>query len=64
MYQAFSVYQRKNTSSSTSFSATHPHPTRMKKQKKTFYNILQTLCDKPKEKDMTILMGDLNAKIG
>ncbi|KAK2164497.1 hypothetical protein NP493_1413g00067 [Ridgeia piscesae] len=25
---------------------------------------MQTLCDKLKEKDMTILMGDLNAKIG
>ena len=29
-----------------------------------FYNKLQTLCDKLKEKDMAILMGDLNAKIG
>ena len=29
-----------------------------------FYNKLQTLCDKLKEKDMTIFMGDLNAKIG
>ena len=29
-----------------------------------FYNKLQTLCDKLKEKDMTILIGDLNAKIG
>ena len=28
------------------------------------YNKLQTLCDKLKENDMTILMGDLNAKIG
>ena len=32
--------------------------------KDDFYNKLQTLCDKLKEKDMTILMGDLNAKIG
>ena len=32
--------------------------------KENFYNKLQTLCDKLKEKDMTILMGDLNAKIG
>ena len=32
--------------------------------KEVFYNKLQTLCDKLKEKDMTILMGDLNAKIG
>ena len=31
--------------------------------KEDFYNKLQTLCDKLKEKDMTILMGDLNAKI-
>ena len=31
--------------------------------KEDFYNKLQTLCDKLK-KDMTILMGDLNAKIG
>ena len=31
--------------------------------KENFYNKLQTLCDKLKEKDMTILMGDLNAKI-
>ena len=30
----------------------------------TIYNKLQTLCDKLKEKDMTILMRDLNAKIG
>ena len=32
--------------------------------KEDFYNKLQTLCNKLKEKDMTILMGDLNAKIG
>ena len=32
--------------------------------KEDFYNKLKTLCDKLKEKDMTILMGDLNAKIG
>ena len=32
--------------------------------KEDFYNKLQTLCDKLKEKDMTILMGDLNANIG
>ena len=32
--------------------------------KEVFYNKLQTLCDKLKEKDMTILMGELNAKIG
>ncbi|KAK2140552.1 hypothetical protein NP493_5722g00002 [Ridgeia piscesae] len=32
--------------------------------KEDFYNKLQTLCDKLKEKDMTILMGNLNAKIG
>jgi len=31
--------------------------------KEDFYNNLQTLCDKL-QKDMTILMGDLNAKIG
>ncbi|KAK2176469.1 hypothetical protein NP493_662g01129 [Ridgeia piscesae] len=55
--------QRKKTSSSTSFSAMHPQTTRMRKQE-DFYNKLQTLCDKLKVKDMTILMGDLNAKIG
>ena len=32
--------------------------------KKDFYNKLQTLCNKLKEKDTTILMGDLKAKIG
>ena len=32
--------------------------------KEDFYNKLQTLCDKLKEKDITILMGHLNAKIG
>ena len=32
--------------------------------KEDFYNKLQTFCDKLKEKAMTILMGDLNAKIG
>ena len=32
--------------------------------KEDFYNKRQTLCDKLKEKDMTILMGDLNAKSG
>ena len=32
--------------------------------KEVFYNKLQTLCDKLKEKDMTILLGDLNTKIG
>ena len=32
--------------------------------KRDFYNKLQTLGDKLKEKDMTILMGDLDAKIG
>ena len=32
--------------------------------KEDFYNKLQTLCDKRREKDMTILMGDLNGKIG
>ena len=56
--------QRKKTSSSTSFSAKHPQTTRMKKQKKNFYNKVLTLCDKLKEKDMTILMGELNVKIG
>ncbi|KAK2175201.1 hypothetical protein NP493_743g00029 [Ridgeia piscesae] len=42
-------------------------PTNDKDQetKEYFYNKLQTLCDKLKEeKDMTILMGDFNAKIG
>ena len=29
-----------------------------------FYNKLQTLCDQLKEKDMSILTGDLTAKIG
>ena len=29
-----------------------------------FYNKLQTVLDKMKEKDVTILMGDFNAKIG
>ena len=39
--------------------------TRTKKQKRTFtYNKLQTLCDKLKEKDMTLLIGDMNANIG
>ena len=32
--------------------------------KEDFYKKLQTLCGTLKEKDMTILMGDLNAKIG
>ena len=32
--------------------------------KEDFFNKLQTLCDKLKENDMTVLMGDLNAKIG
>ena len=32
--------------------------------KEDFYNTLHTLCDILKEKDMTILMGDLKAKIG
>ena len=32
--------------------------------KEDFYNKLQTLCDKLKEKDMTILMEGLNTKIG
>ncbi|KAK2172878.1 hypothetical protein NP493_923g01021 [Ridgeia piscesae] len=41
----------------------HPQTTRMK-TKKDFYKKLQTLCDKLKEKDTTILMGDMNAKIG
>ncbi len=31
---------------------------------KDFYNELQTVLDKMKEKDVTILMGDFNAKIG
>ena len=31
--------------------------------KEDFYNKLQTLCDKRKEKDMSILMGDLHSKI-
>ena len=35
-----------------------------KETKEDLYNKLQTLCDKLKEKDMTILMRDLNAKIG
>ena len=41
-------------------------PTNDKDEETTedFYNKLQTLCDKLKEKDMTILIGDLNAKIG
>ena len=29
-----------------------------------FYHKLQTVLDKMKEKDVTILMGDFNAKIG
>ena len=32
--------------------------------KEDFYNKLQTLCDKLKENDMTVFMGDFNAKIG
>ena len=32
--------------------------------KEDFYNRLQNILDKMKEKDVTILMGDLNAKIG
>ena len=32
--------------------------------KEIFYSRLQTVLDKMKEKDMTILMGDFNAKIG
>ena len=32
--------------------------------KEDFYNKLQTVLDKMKEKDVTILMGDVNAKIG
>ena len=32
--------------------------------KDQFYNRLQGILDKLKEKDMTILMGDLIAKIG
>ena len=32
--------------------------------KEDFYNKLQTVLDKMKEKDITILMGDFNAKIG
>ena len=32
--------------------------------KEDFYNKLQTVLDKMKEKDVTILMGDFNAKIG
>ena len=32
--------------------------------KEDLYNKLQTMCDKLKENDMTIIMGDLNAKIG
>ena len=31
--------------------------------KEDFYNKLQTVLDKMKEKDVTILMGDFNAKI-
>ena len=52
--------QRKKTTSSTSFSATHPQTTSMKKQTRTF----TTNCDIVKEKDITILMGDLSANIG
>ena len=32
--------------------------------KEDFYNKLQTVLDEMKEKDVTILMGDFNAKIG
>ena len=32
--------------------------------KEDFYNKLQTVLDKMKEKDVTILMGDFNANIG
>ena len=32
--------------------------------KEDFYNKLQTVLDKMKEKDVTTLMGDFNAKIG
>ena len=35
-----------------------------KEKKEDFYNKLQTVLDKMKEKDVTILMGDFNAKIG
>ena len=41
-----------------------PTNDKVEETKEDFYNKLQTLCDKLKEKDMTILMGDLNAKIG
>ena len=34
------------------------------KTKEVFYNRPQTVLDKMKEKDRTILMGDFNAKIG
>ena len=39
-------------------------PTNDKDEEEYFYNKLQTLCDNLKEKDMTLFMGDLNAKIG
>ena len=41
-------------------------PTNFKDEevKDQFYNRLQSILDKLKEKDMTILMGDLIAKIG
>ena len=32
--------------------------------KEDFYNKLQTVLDKMKEKDVTIFMGDFNATIG
>ena len=32
--------------------------------KEHFYNNLQTWCENLNEKDMTVLMGDLKAKIG
>ena len=45
-----------------------PHSKQIKKHQSQLHsmlcNKLQTLCDKLKEKDMVMLMGDLNAKIG
>ncbi|KAK5638763.1 hypothetical protein RI129_013058 [Pyrocoelia pectoralis] len=33
-------------------------------EKKTFYEELETLCEKREKKDLLVLMGDFNAKIG